>query len=246
MRKVVLALVASLFALLAVPALAADGTISATTPVYSWKGGPMNGVGNSAVPTGLGYIRCTPAYECDNENLEIKEAGSLTIVIKAGSGSNDLDLRLYKTDESFAAPGAGGAGTAGTPADSAPGATEVGEDITTEKDAKVTVKSIKPGFYVAQVAAFNATAGTYDGTATFTPAPSAAAPAPAPGATATPAPSTGGGTTPAAQQPKPASNNSAAAKKKKKAKAACNKKAKKIKNAKKRKAALKKCAKKYK
>jgi len=229
MRKVVLAIVAALSALLAVPALAADGTLSASTPTYGWEGGPVNGAAPGE-PVPFAPARCTSVYQCDNEHIEIKDGGTLTIDIKAGSGSNDLDLRLYKSDAEGSAPGVQ------NPA--APADPPIAEDIRTEKDAKVVVRNIKPGFYVAQVAAYNAQAGTYTGTATLAPPPPAA---PAPGTTA-PAPSTTAPTT----QTTPSSGQTQAdeAKRKKKLKA-CNKKAKKIKNAKKRKAAQKKCAKKF-
>jgi hypothetical protein len=233
MRKVVLALVAALTALFAVPALAADGTLSSASPSYKWTGGPMNGAGSNDVSlpvAGFGAARCSPAYECDNELVEIKETGGLVVDIKAGSGSTDLDVRLYKSDESGTAPG-----VQNPAGDAAP--EPIAQDIRTEKDARISVKNLKPGFYVIQVAFFSATQGVYDGTAAFTaPPPPAAAPpaAPAPAAPAAPVQTS----------PTPAQNKADDAKRKK-ALAACNKKAKKIKNAKKRKAALKKCAKKY-
>jgi hypothetical protein len=232
MRKVVLALVAALTALFAVPALAADGTLSSASPSYTWTGGPMNGAGQNDVSlpaVGFGAARCSPAYECDNELVELKETGGLVVDIKAGSGSNDLDVRLYKSDESGTAPGVQ------SPAgDAAP--EPIAQDIRTEKDAHISVKNLKPGFYVIQVAFFNATQGVYDGAAVFSPPPPVAAPPSAP-APATPA---------APVQTSPtAADNKADEAKRKKALAACNKKAKKIKNAKKRKAAQKKCAKKY-
>jgi hypothetical protein len=239
MRKVVLAIVATLSALLAVPALAADGTLSSASKVYAWEGGPMNGAGNTTVPTGFGTARCTPAYQCDNEHIELKEQGSLTVEIKAGEGSEDLDVRLYASDEAGTAPGPN------NPA--APNDPPIAEDIRTEKDAKITAKNLKPGFYIVQVASFTATNGMYNGTATFAPAAPAAAPqpgtapgtAPAPGAAPAPAPAA-----PQQTSPTPAQNK-ADDSKRKKALAKCNKKAKKVKNAKKRKAAQKKCAKKY-
>ena len=232
MRKVVLAIVASLTALLAVPALAADGTLSSSAPTYAWDGGPANGMGQEALPAtpgaGFANARCSPIYSCDNEHLELKEQGTLTIDIKAGEGSNDLDVRLYPSDASGAAPGGP------VPGQDPP--QPIAEDIRTEKDAKITVKNLKPGFYVAQVAFFNATEGVYKGTATLT----TAAAAPAPAAPATPA-------APAAPQqtsPTPAQNQADDAKRKKKL-AACKKKAKKIKNSKKRAKAPKACSKKY-
>ena len=233
MRKVVLAMVAALSALLAVPAVAADGTLSSAAPTYAWEGGPANGVGQDAVPATPGVsfanARCTEIYACDNEHIELKEQGTLTIDIKAGEGSNDLDVRLYPSDASGTAPGGP------VPGQEPP--QPIAEDIRTEKDAKITVRNLKPGFYVAQVAFFNATEGVYNGTATLaTAAP--AAPAPAPG-TPPAAPAA-----PEQTSPTPAQNKADDSKRKKKL-AACKKKAKKTKNKKKRAKATKACSKKY-
>ena len=231
MRKVVLAMVAALSALLAVPAVAAAGTLSSATPTYAWEGGPANGVGQEALPAtpGVGFanVRCTAIYSCDNELLELKEQGTLTVEIKAGEGSNDLDVRLYPSDSSGTAPGGP------VPGQDPP--QPIAEDIRTEKDAKITVRNLKPGFYVAQVAFYNATNGVYNGTATLA---TAAPAAPAPAAPAAPA---------APQQTSPTSGqNQADEAKRKKKLAACKKKAKKIKNKKKRAKATKACARKYK
>jgi hypothetical protein len=242
MRKVVMALVAALSALLAVPAIAADGTLSSSARTYAWEGGPGNGVGQNAAPPtpGASYAnaRCTDIYFCDNELLELKEPGSLTIEIKAGEGSNDLDIRLYPSDASGTAPGG--------PQPGSEPPKPIAEDISTNKDAKITVKGLKAGFYVAQVAFFNAQEGMYNGTAAFTPAaPPAAAPQPGTPTTA-PQPGTPPATEPAPQQtsPTPADTKAAEAERKKKL-AACNKKAKKVKSSKKRAKALKACKKKH-
>ena len=231
MRKVVLAMVAALSALLAVPAVAADGTLSSATPTYAWEGGPHNGVGQEALPgtPGVGFAnaRCTEIYACDNESLELKEQGTLTVEINAGEGSNDLDVRLYPSDANGTAPGGP------VPGQDPP--QPIAEDIRTDKDAKITAKNLKPGFYVVQVAFFNAQQGMYNGTATLATAAAPSAPAPA-----TPA-------APAAPQqtsPTPAQNQADDAKRKKKL-AACKKKAKKIKNKKRRAKATKACSKKY-
>ena len=235
MRKVVLAIVAAFSALLAVPAMAADGTLSTATPSYAWEGSGMNGFQEEGqLPVGLAAARCSPAYSCDNEHLEIKDGGTLTVEIKAGAGSNDLDVRLYKSDESGTAPGV--QNPAGEPAPE-----PIAQDIRTEKDAKIVVKGLKPGFYVAQVASFNAQNGAYNGTATLAPAAPATAP-PATTAPGTPPATTDPG--PQQTSPTPAANKADEAKRKK-ALAKCNKKAKKIKNKAKRKKAQKACAKKY-
>ncbi len=248
MRKVVLALVAALSALLAVPAMAVDGTFSSATPAYKWSGGPGNGAGNNSVPptpgAGFGNARCTDVYQCENIHIELKEPGSLAVDIKAGEGSEDLDVRLWPSDAQGTAPGGP------KPGDTAP-PKPIAEDTRTAKDAKMAAKGLKPGFYVIQVAFFSAQEGVYEGNAQFTPAAPPASSTPTdPPATTQPAPSTAPAPAPAAQ-PAPAQTSPTPAQikaddsKRKKALAKCNKKAKKVKNAKKRKAAMKKCASKY-
>lgn len=226
MRKLVLATVAALSALLAVPALAADATLSAANPTYGWEASGMMGAGQgAAVP--MGNVRCSPVYMCHNTHVEVKDTGTLTVEIKAGAGSSDLDVRLFKSDEAGTAPG--------SPANDPAATSPVAADERTEPDAKIVVRNLKPGHYVIQVASYSAANGSFTGTATL----AVGAPAPAP----TTPPAT---TAPPAQQtsPTPAQNEADEAKRKKKL-AACNKKAKKIKKAKKRAKARKACAKKY-
>jgi hypothetical protein len=199
------------------PAFAAPArtvAVSGEGPVATWDGGPGNGAGTP------GATRCVRAiYECEDTLVEVRAAGDLLAEIKAGSGSEDLDVAIYKSDSAGTAP-SGDARDPGTP---------VAEDISDGKDAKATARKAQPGFYVVRVRFYKATAGTYKGTATLK-VPPPVSPAPAPATPAAPAPAAA--PKPAAQQkPKP-----------KKSTAACRRKAKKVKNAKKRKAALKKCA----
>jgi hypothetical protein len=200
------------------PAFAAPArtvAVSGEAPVATWDGGPGNGAGTP------GATRCVRAiYECEDTLVEVRAAGDLLAEIKAGSGSEDLDVAIYKSDSAGTAP-SGDARDPGTP---------VAEDISDGKDAKATARKAQPGFYVVRVRFYKATAGAYKGTATLKVPPPAVSPAPAPATPAAPAPAAA--PKPAAQQkPKP-----------KKSTAACRRKAKKVKNAKKRKAALKKCA----
>lgn len=216
---------------IAVPALAEPkhkGVVSASTPTFTWKGGPGTGLGIGSPPAATGIsFRCREDYyECEDILVEVKDAGTLAWTIKAGEGSSDLDVRIYKSDASGAKTGE-----------------PIAQDIEVGADAKASTK-VTPGFYVAEVAFFEASEGVYDGTAalsgfaapadpgptppTSTPPP----PSPTPTPSSTPAPSS-------QQQPNPGSSSAktrAAYKK-------CMKKAKKVKNKKKRSKALKKCKK---
>ena len=213
MRRLALILtLAAVTAMVTAVALAApkySGSVSLSAPEYKWAGGPGNGVGH-----GTTAVRCTPGvYECEDVEIDVKDAGTLTVLIKAGAGSNDMDVSIYKEADD---------GSADT-------SKAYGEDIATGKDAKATAKGLKPGKYIAQVRFFDAVQGVYDGDATL-----AGAAAPAPVTTGTPA----GSASPApaaTATPKPAAKPSK--------RAACTKKAKKIKNKAKRKKALKKCKK---
>ena len=203
---------AALFAATALAAPARQGTVSASSPVYSWDGGPANGSGQ-----GVAALRCTPlVYECEDTLVEVKDAGDLLAEIKAGDSANDLDVAIYKSDAQ---------GTT----DSEPGADNPDtEDVSTNKDAKATLRKAQPGFYVVRVRIFDGIRATWKGTATLKPA---VAPAPEPAATPTPEPTA----TPQGEQPKKKSA--------KERRNACKKKAKKIKNKRKRSKAMKRCKK---
>src|SRR4051812_11894077 len=141
-----LALTATAFA-----APAHEGTVSASAPVYAWDGGPGNGSGQ-----GVSQVRCTPAvYECEDTLVQVKDAGDLVADIKAGDGANDLDVAIYKSDESGAT-------------DSAPGSDNPNaEDTSDGKDAKTTLKKAAPGYYVVRVRIFDGVQATWKGTATL-------------------------------------------------------------------------------
>jgi hypothetical protein len=216
MKKFASLVVAAASVLLAATAFAAparEGAVSAAAPVYAWDGGPGNGSGQ-----GVAAARCTPAvYECEDTLVELKDAGDLFAEVKAGAGANDLDVAIYKSDES---------GTT----DSAPGADNPNaEDVSTGKDAKTTLKKVTPGYYVVRVRIFDGIQATWKGTATLK-----VPPPPVPPATTTP---------PATTAPAPASTPSGPSAKERRN--ACIKKAKKKfrgkKNRKKRAKAIKKC-----
>ena len=178
-RLAVAATLAAL-AIFVAPAHAAPNrttTMSASALTYTWEGGPANGVGQNGTggsPVGFATFRCMQVlYECDDTLVELKEGGALTADIKAGSGSNDLDVRIIKSDSSGTADAAENG---------------IAFDEQTNADAKVTAKGLKPGFYVVRVLFFNAVQGTYDGMLTFAPPPPPApAPAPLPAVTTPPA-----------------------------------------------------------
>ena len=212
-RRLISLVLVAIAGLVAVPALAAparEGTVSAAAPIFAWDGGPGNGIGQ-----GVAAVRCTPAiYECEDTLIDLKDPGDLFAEAKGGDGANDIDIAIYASDAS---------GTT----DSPPGGPDnpLVEDISEGKDAKVTAKKLKPGFYVVRVRTFDGVQAVWKGKAELKlPPPPAPAVAPAPVATPTPA-----------ATPKPAKKTSK--------RKACEKKAKKIKNKRKRAKALKKCKK---
>jgi hypothetical protein len=211
------ALVAVAIATAAIAAPAREGAVSASAPVFAWDGGPGNGSGQ-----GVAAVRCTPAvYECEDTLVKVGDAGDLTAEIKAGEGANDLDVAIYKSDES---------GTT----DSAPGADNPNaEDTSDGPNAKTTLKKVTPGYYVVRVRFFDGIQASYSGTATLkTPAPAVTTP---PAATPTPPPAS----TPPSQSSAPTKPSA------KERRNACIKKAKKkykgSKNRKKRAKAIKRC-----
>jgi hypothetical protein len=219
MKKFASLVVAAVSVLLAATAFAApvrEGAVSASAPVYAWDGGPGNGSGQ-----GVAAARCTPVvYECEDTLVKVDDPGDLVAEVKAGEGANDLDVAIYKSDES---------GTT----DSAPNADNPNaEDVSTGKDAKTTLKKVTPGYYVVRVRIFDGVQAAWKGTATLK-----VPPPPVPPATTTP---------PATTAPAPASSTPSGPSAKER-RNACIKKAKKKfrgkKNAKKRAKAIKKCKK---
>jgi hypothetical protein len=211
----------ALLAVCAVPALAADHdiTLSAATPTAEWEGAAQvshgapvfNEDARTAVPCGAG-----PARPCETVLVKVAEPGKFTLSVEGlegTGGTTDVDLYLYKSDESGAA----------------------GEKLATAAASgpdSVTVAKATPGYYLVEVDYYHGYNSGYAGKVKFTSAAPAVAPAPVTAPVVTPTTPTPAGT------PKPTSKQKLAAKKK-----ACSKKAKKIKSAKKRKAAQKRCKK---
>ena len=205
----------ALLAVCAVPALAADHdiTLSAATPTAEWEGAAQvshgaplyNEDARTAGPCGA------PNRPCETVLFKVTEPGKFTASVEGlegTGGTTDVDLYLYKSDES------------GAPGEKLATAAASGPD-------SVTAAKAQPGYYLLEVDYYHGYNSGYKGKVKFTSAaPPAAPPATTPPVTTAP-PTTPAGT------PKPRTSK----------KAACQKKAKKIKNKKKRAKALKKCKK---
>jgi hypothetical protein len=241
MRKTIFSLaVAALLA--AAPAAGAQadrtGTVSASSPLFAWDGGPGTSVGANAGPAGGisagNLIGCFEGIaDCENTLLKVEAPGKLKLFADAADDTKDvLDMYLYETNE------AGEFDDQSTDLVEGAGASETGDEHIDYQ--------VKPGYYMVHIKFFLADADTYKGTAELTGFPAPAKP-PVTTTTTTTAPAPTA-EQPAAPQPQPAApaepqNADQPAAKKKSKKAACQKKAKKIKNKAKRKKALKKCAK---
>ena len=212
----------------AVPAYAAADhqfTLSAATPAFEWEGAPEVSRGaplysedaRTATPCDSG-----PARPCEDVLFKVTEAGKFTVTVEGlegTGGTTDADLYLYKSDES---------GAVGE---------KIGSAAANGPDSVTYAKAV-PGYYLAQVDYYHSYNSGYKGKVKFTSSVPAAAPAPAttpPPPAAAPEPAAAPPSTPAGT-PKPHG-------KKPSKRAACQKKAKKIKNKKKRAKALKKCKK---
>jgi hypothetical protein len=203
------------------PALAADreATLSSSATKYEWEGAPHLSRGAPLYnETARTSIPCGsgPARECEETLIRLTEPGKLTVKVDGLPGTGGTtDVDLYL----YASDDKGTQGD------------KLGSSAANGPDT-VTVTKAKAGYYLAVADYYHSYESGYKGVATFVsstpppppPAPPVAEPAAAP-----------------APQPAPQSQP---AKKKPSAKAACQKRAKKIKSAKTRRAALKKCAKK--
>ena len=185
--KLRLLIALAVLAVLAVPAIAADHdiTLSAATPTAQWEGAAevshgaplFNEDARTAVPCDSG-----PARPCETVLFKVTEAGKFTASVEGAEGTGgttDVDLYLYKSDES------------GAPGEKLATAAASGPD-------SVTVAKATPGYYLLEVDYYHGYNSGYTGKVKFTPAAPPAAPAPpatAPAAPATaPAPATPSGT----------------------------------------------------
>ena len=188
----------ALLAVCAVPALAADHdiTLSAATPTAEWEGaaqishGPplYDEASRTAIPCG------TPNRPCETVLFKVTEPGKFTASVEGlegTGGTTDVDLYLYKSDES------------GAPGEKLATAAASGND-------SVTAAKAVPGYYLLEVDYYHSFNSGYAGKVKFTSSAPAAAPAPAPAVTTPPAapPTTAEGT------PKPRTSKKAACQKK--------------------------------
>jgi hypothetical protein len=138
----------------AAPALAAtdySGTLSTAKPSFAWDGAAGFGVDTAGVIADR--VGCTPISACQTTLLNVTEAaGDVTVhIVGQGQNTNDVDLYVYTSDKD---------GTQGDLLGSSEGASA---------DETVATGELDPGFYLVLVRYATAVAGTYKGTADFTP-----------------------------------------------------------------------------
>src|SRR4051812_12850354 len=80
----------------AAPAAAAPvqtGSVSAASPTFSWKGGPLSGANAAGEP-------CNTSHQCEDILLHVGDAGNLKIKWKASApdGQDWLGFTLYEAD----------------------------------------------------------------------------------------------------------------------------------------------------
>jgi hypothetical protein len=196
----------------------AKGTVSAASPKVQWKGTLVRPYAYHLAfnqEPQKGQTPCNPPG-CDTFTLDVAEPGDVAILL-ASEQTEDISVRYQKPDGTWTYVAGWGDG---------------------QKATKVTIKKAVKGTYTLNVVARvfgsgNPTAVTdtadYTGTATL------AVPAPPPAPAQAPPP-------PPPPPPAQESQQKPAPKKSSSSRAACNRKAKKIKSAKKRRAALKRCA----
>ena len=238
------------------------GTLNGATPKFTWE---SSGTGTPGGPDVGPPVHCAggPAH-CEHVLLNVEAPGELVLTLESPDGQSasgvplvcpdatspcasfqDLDGNLYKSDASGAKQGdslTNGDAEAGEP------------DCSSSKASESCKLKVEAGFYVFEVSYFFALEAPMKGTAELV---GAAAPVTStPTETTTPPPAQGepqpqpqpqpqSQPQPQPQQPAQAQSDSQAKKKAsaKKRRAACTKKAKKIKNKGKRAKALKRCKK---
>ena len=186
----------ALLAVCAVPALAADHdiTLSAATPTAEWEGaaqishGPplYDEASRTAIPCGA------PNRPCETVLFKVTEPGKFTASvegIEGTGGTTDVDLYLYKSDES------------GAPGEKLATAAASGPD-------SVTAAKAVPGSYLIEVDYYHGYNSGYKGKVKFTSAAPPAAPTTTAPPVTTPPPATAEGT------PKPRTSKKAACQKK--------------------------------
>ena len=229
------------------------GTLSAATPKFTWESSG-SGAPDPTSLIGETAFRCSgDPFHCEYILFKVESAGELALTIDNPDGVpieednvcggpcaslQDLDAYLYKSDATGAPQGdtlTNGDAEAGEP------------DCATSFPYESCKVKVQPGFYVLEVEYYSALEAAYTGTAELLGAVAPAAPADTPAAPPAQGEPQQPQSQPQPQQaPQQAQPESQADKKKasaKKRRAACTKKAKKIKNKRKRAKALKRCKK---
>ena len=195
--KLRLLIALAILAVCAPGALAADYdfTLSAATANHEWEGAPEVTRGSPVFdPAARTAIPCDsgPARPCELVLIKVTEAGKFIAAVEGmegAGGTTDVDLYLYKSDES----GAQGEELASTAA--------IGDET-------LAFNKAAPGFYLLVVDYYIAFGAGYKGKLKFTPSAPAAAPAP-PTVGDPPAPPA-----PPASSPQPKTSKKAACQKK--------------------------------
>jgi hypothetical protein len=127
------------------------GTLSAAKPNFAWDGAAAFGVD----PVGVVADKagCTQISACQTTLLNVTDhAGDVTVhIVGQGQNTNDVDLYVYSSDKD---------GTVGDLLGSSDGTTA---------DETVATGELDAGYYLVLVRYATAIAGTYKGTADFSP-----------------------------------------------------------------------------
>ena len=145
----VLALLPAASAFAAPPARQA--TLNSTSPSFNWSGTGSGVVFTSTVGNRVG---CNPvAFACDLTLIKTDEPGDIAFTTDSTDKTLvDADLHVYESDADGTQGELWGESTGGTPQEA------------------VAVTDTQPGYWLVKVDYYLG-AGTYNGTATFTPAP---------------------------------------------------------------------------
>lgn len=147
---------AAMACLAAAPALAAPdytATMNAAHANFAWDGGPGTGILLDEAVSAKAPGCDIPGYDCEFLLVKLTETGNLDFAI-AGDGApttHDIDLHVYFSDK-----------------DGAQGDL-IAEGISSEPDEAVATGDVDPGYYLAKIDYYACVAGTYKGTAAFTP-----------------------------------------------------------------------------
>jgi uncharacterized protein len=121
------------------------GTLSATSPTFSWSGGPLSGASLVGEP-------CGTSHQCEDILLHVGDTGRLEVKWEASAPSDQawLSFTLYKAD-----------------AEGNPDGDPVVDGGAFDNQGALSA-AVKSGDYVLRVGALLATAATYDAVANLT------------------------------------------------------------------------------